>query len=133
MLWSNPHNKTFLVHFRAFAEEAAQVLRGTAGNFYVNDKSTGSVVGQQPFGGARLSGKHPILCLLTKVLDLKRILEVFLGELGMTHERESFFLPFAGTNDKAGGPHYMLKWASPQSVKQTFVPLTDVEYPYMKN
>ena len=28
-----------------------------AGNFYVNDKSTGSVVGQQPFGGARLSGK----------------------------------------------------------------------------
>merc|ERR1711988_237872 len=76
---------------QAFAEEAAQVLRGTAGNFYVNDKSTGSVVGQQPFGGARLSG----------------------------------------TNDKAGGPHYMLKWASPQSVKQTFVPLKDVNYPYM--
>ena len=38
----------------------------------------------------------------------------------------------SGTNDKAGGPHYMLKWASPQSVKQTFVPLRDVEYPYMK-
>jgi 1-pyrroline-5-carboxylate dehydrogenase len=74
-----------------FANEAAQVLKGTAGNFYVNDKSTGSVVGQQPFGGARLSG----------------------------------------TNDKAGGPHYMLKWASPQSVKQTFVPLKDVTYPYM--
>ena len=36
-----------------------------------------------------------------------------------------------GTNDKAGGPHYMLKWASPQSVKQTFVPLKDVAYPYM--
>merc|ERR1712027_2127 len=34
-------------------------------------------------------------------------------------------------NDKSGGPHYMLKWASPQSVKQTFVPLRDVEYPYM--
>jgi len=77
---------------QAFADQAAQVLRGTAGNFYVNDKSTGSVVGQQPFGGARLSG----------------------------------------TNDKAGGPHYMLKWASPQSVKQTFVPLKDVTYPYMK-
>jgi len=76
---------------QAFADNAAQVLRGTAGNFYVNDKSTGSVVGQQPFGGARLSG----------------------------------------TNDKAGGPHYMLKWASPQSVKQTFVPLKDVNYPYM--
>lgn len=29
----------------------------TAGNFYINDKSTGSVVGQQPFGGARMSGK----------------------------------------------------------------------------
>lgn len=30
----------------------------TAGNFYINDKSTGSVVGQQPFGGGRLSGKN---------------------------------------------------------------------------
>jgi len=75
-----------------FADAAAQTLRGTAGNFYVNDKSTGSVVGQQPFGGARLSG----------------------------------------TNDKAGGPHYMLKWASPQAVKQTFVPLHAVGYPYME-
>jgi len=74
-----------------FADEAAVLLKGTAGNFYVNDKSTGSVVGQQPFGGARLSG----------------------------------------TNDKAGGPHYMLKWASAQSVKQTFVPLHGVNYPYM--
>ena len=50
-------SKVFLSFFRAFADTAAQVLRGTAGNFYVNDKSTGSVVGQQPFGGARLSGK----------------------------------------------------------------------------
>jgi delta 1-pyrroline-5-carboxylate dehydrogenase len=46
------------VFSRDFANEAAQVLKGTAGNFYVNDKSTGSVVGQQPFGGARLSGKY---------------------------------------------------------------------------
>ena len=56
--------------------------------------------------------------------------------LPATHMKEkvSFHgLSFAGTNDKAGGPHYMLKWASPQSVKQTFVPLKDVEYPYMKN
>lgn len=30
----------------------------TAGNFYVNDKSTGSIVGQQPFGGSRMSGKY---------------------------------------------------------------------------
>jgi len=75
-----------------FAIKAAEILKATAGNFYVNDKSTGSVVGQQPFGGAKLSG----------------------------------------TNDKAGGPSYMLKWASAQSVKQTFVPLRDIEYPYMK-
>jgi len=79
-------------HDQEFANNAAEVLKGTAGNFYVNDKSTGSVVGQQPFGGARLSG----------------------------------------TNDKAGGPHYMVKWASAQSVKQTFVPLHQVGYPYMK-
>ena len=77
---------------RKFADEGAEVLKGSAGNFYVNDKSTGSIVGQQPFGGAKKSG----------------------------------------TNDKAGGPHYMLKWASPQAVKQTFVQLKDVEYPYMK-
>lgn len=37
-----------------------------------------------------------------------------------------------GTNDKAGGPHYCLRWASPQSIKETFVPLRDVGYPYMK-
>lgn len=30
----------------------------TAGNFYINDKSTGSVVGQQPFGGSRMSGTN---------------------------------------------------------------------------
>jgi 1-pyrroline-5-carboxylate dehydrogenase len=78
-------------HDQEWANMAARELRPSAGNFYVNDKSTGSVVGQQPFGGARLSG----------------------------------------TNDKAGGPHYMLKWASPQAVKQTFVPLTGVGYPYM--
>ena len=36
-----------------------------------------------------------------------------------------------GTNDKAGGPQYSLKWASPQAVKQTFAPLKDVKYPYM--
>ncbi|XP_052129117.1 delta-1-pyrroline-5-carboxylate dehydrogenase, mitochondrial [Frankliniella occidentalis] len=75
-----------------FARSAIEKLKMTAGNFYVNDKSTGSVVGQQPFGGARMSG----------------------------------------TNDKAGGPHYVLRWANPQSVKETFVPLTDVTYPYMQ-
>jgi 1-pyrroline-5-carboxylate dehydrogenase len=38
--------------------EADEALRYTAGNFYVNDKPTGSVVGQQPFGGARASGTN---------------------------------------------------------------------------
>lgn len=34
------------------------VLKGTAGNFYINDKPTGAVIGQQPFGGARASGTN---------------------------------------------------------------------------
>ncbi len=38
--------------------EASEALRYTAGNFYVNDKPTGAVVGQQPFGGARASGTN---------------------------------------------------------------------------
>ncbi|XP_065172866.1 delta-1-pyrroline-5-carboxylate dehydrogenase, mitochondrial [Atheta coriaria] len=76
---------------QAFLKRALEELKMTAGNFYINDKSTGSVVGQQPFGGARLSG----------------------------------------TNDKAGGPHYVLRWGNPQAVKETFVPLTEINYPYM--
>jgi len=43
---------------RAAIGEAALVLRHAAGNFYVNDKPTGAVVGQQPFGGARASGTN---------------------------------------------------------------------------
>ncbi|MEV0079531.1 L-glutamate gamma-semialdehyde dehydrogenase [Nocardia neocaledoniensis] len=41
---------------RAVIEKSAAALRFAAGNFYVNDKPTGAVVGQQPFGGARASG-----------------------------------------------------------------------------
>ena len=41
---------------RAAVERAKEALRFAAGNFYVNDKPTGAVVGQQPFGGARASG-----------------------------------------------------------------------------
>lgn len=41
---------------RQFLTEAAEHLKMSAGNFYINDKSTGAVVGQQPFGGSRLSG-----------------------------------------------------------------------------
>jgi len=43
---------------RAAIDEAGRVLRYSAGNFYVNDKPTGAVVGQQPFGGARASGTN---------------------------------------------------------------------------
>jgi 1-pyrroline-5-carboxylate dehydrogenase len=43
---------------RAAVVEATAALRNTAGNFYVNDKPTGAVVGQQPFGGARASGTN---------------------------------------------------------------------------
>uniref|UniRef100_A0A672RSI7 Multifunctional fusion protein n=1 Tax=Sinocyclocheilus grahami TaxID=75366 RepID=A0A672RSI7_SINGR len=76
---------------KAVIDEAGEALRNAAGNYYVNDKSTGSIVAQQPFGGARASG----------------------------------------TNDKPGGPHYVLRWTSPQVVKQTHVPLTEWKYPYM--
>lgn len=76
---------------KQFLAKAKVELRDAVGNLYLNDKSTGSVVGQQPFGGARLSG----------------------------------------TNDKAGGPHYALKWASPQTIKETSVPLKEWRYPSM--
>lgn len=73
-------------------DELTETFRDSAGNFYINDKSTGSVVGQQPFGGNRLSG----------------------------------------TNDKAGGAQYLLRFASIQTVKESFEPLTDWKYPSMK-
>jgi 1-pyrroline-5-carboxylate dehydrogenase len=43
---------------RLFVERAMKRLRFAAGNFYINDKPTGAVVGQQPFGGARASGTN---------------------------------------------------------------------------
>ena len=43
---------------RAAVRQASHALRNSAGNFYVNDKPTGAVVGQQPFGGARASGTN---------------------------------------------------------------------------
>lgn len=70
---------------------AQKVLVNAAGNFYINDKPTGAVVGQQPFGGARASG----------------------------------------TNDKAGSMLNMLRWVSPRSIKEAFVPPTDYHYPFM--
>jgi 1-pyrroline-5-carboxylate dehydrogenase len=43
---------------RAAVDEATAALRDAAGNFYINDKPTGAVVGQQPFGGGRGSGTN---------------------------------------------------------------------------
>ena len=76
---------------RTVIVEAMDALRFAAGNFYINDKPTGAVVGQQPFGGARASG----------------------------------------TNDKAGSILNLLRWVSPRTIKETFVPATDYRYPYM--
>jgi 1-pyrroline-5-carboxylate dehydrogenase len=60
-----------------FAEDA---LRNSAGNFYINCKSTGAVVGQQPFGGARASGtndKAGSQNLLTRFVSMRSIKEEF--------------------------------------------------------
>jgi 1-pyrroline-5-carboxylate dehydrogenase len=43
---------------RQGVRDAMLALRNSAGNFYINDKPTGAVVGQQPFGGARASGTN---------------------------------------------------------------------------
>ncbi|GAA0896697.1 L-glutamate gamma-semialdehyde dehydrogenase [Virgisporangium aurantiacum] len=76
---------------RAAIDRATHALRFAAGNFYINDKPTGAVVGQQPFGGARASG----------------------------------------TNDKAGSWQNLVRWVSPRTLKETFVPPTDHTYPHM--
>jgi 1-pyrroline-5-carboxylate dehydrogenase len=76
---------------RAVLELASHRLRHAAGNFYLNDKPTGAVVGEQPFGGSRASG----------------------------------------TNDKAGSMWNLIRWTSPRSIKETFVPPTDHGYPHM--
>tara|TARA_Y100000385_G_scaffold80422_1_gene82050 strand:+ start:7101 stop:8729 length:1629 start_codon:yes stop_codon:yes gene_type:complete len=76
---------------RYAAETACKMLENSAGNFYINDKPTGAVVSQQPFGGARGSG----------------------------------------TNDKAGSVLNLLRWVSPRTIKETFVPPTDYRYPFL--
>jgi 1-pyrroline-5-carboxylate dehydrogenase len=73
-------------------ELATKKLVNSAGNFYINDKCTGAVVGQQPFGGARGSG----------------------------------------TNDKAGALINLLRWVSPRTIKETFVPPKDYRYPFLE-
>ena len=81
-----------LAQDRYAIEYATKKLVNAAGNFYINDKPTGAVVGQQPFGGARGSG----------------------------------------TNDKAGAKINLLRWVSPRTIKETFVPPTDYRYPFLQ-
>ena len=71
----------------------ANILKYAAGNIYYNDKPTGAVVGQQPFGGARASG----------------------------------------TNDKAGSYLNLIRWTSPQAIKETFDPAYDYKYPFISD
>jgi 1-pyrroline-5-carboxylate dehydrogenase len=65
---------------RAAIAQAADKLRYSAGNFYINDKPTGAVVGQQPFGGARASGtddKAGSIFNLTRWVSARAIKELF--------------------------------------------------------
>lgn len=71
---------------------ADKILVNAAGNYYINDKPTGAVVGQQPFGGGRASG----------------------------------------TNDKAGSLLNLIRWVTPRTIKENFVPPRDYRYPFMK-
>ncbi|WNJ20164.1 L-glutamate gamma-semialdehyde dehydrogenase [Pontibacter sp. G13] len=76
---------------RHVIDQASRYLQHAAGNYYINDKPTGAVVGQQPFGGGRASG----------------------------------------TNDKAGSYLNLLRWVSPRTIKETFVPAKDYRYPFL--
>ena len=67
---------------RAAIASATNALRFSAGNFYINDKPTGAVVGQQPFGGARASGtndKAGSLLNLTRWINARTIKELFVS------------------------------------------------------
>jgi 1-pyrroline-5-carboxylate dehydrogenase len=74
-------------------DQTSKRLVNTAGNFYINDKPTGAVVGRQPFGGSRASG----------------------------------------TNDKAGSMLNLLRWVSPRTIKECFLPPIDHGYPFLSN
>jgi len=73
---------------RRAVEQAQQTLRYAAGNFYVNDKPTGAVVGQQPFGGARASGtndKAGSLLNLVRWVSPRAVKENFLPPRSFTY------------------------------------------------
>src|SRR4051812_28850397 len=73
---------------RAAIREAASALRNAAGNFYINDKPTGAVVGQQPFGGARASGtndKAGSMLNLVRWVSARTIKETFVPPRDYTY------------------------------------------------
>jgi len=73
---------------RVAIREAMTVLRNSAGNFYINDKPTGAVVGQQPFGGARASGtndKAGSMLNLVRWVSARTIKETFVPPRDYTY------------------------------------------------
>ncbi len=73
---------------RYAVETAVNMLRNSAGNFYINDKPTGAVVGQQPFGGARASGtndKAGSALNLYRWLSARTIKETFVPPVDYTY------------------------------------------------
>jgi 1-pyrroline-5-carboxylate dehydrogenase len=73
---------------RAAVERMAAKLRHAAGNFYVNDKPTGAVVGQQPFGGSRASGtndKAGSMANLMRWCSVRAIKETFVPAVGYAY------------------------------------------------
>jgi 1-pyrroline-5-carboxylate dehydrogenase len=85
---------------RAAIDEAGDKLRYAAGNFYVNDKPTGAVVGQQPFGGARASGtndKAGSMWNLIRWVSPRTIKETFVSP-------RDYRYPFMDPDGGPGGP-----------------------------
>lgn len=72
-------------------ETARRILTHSAGNFFINDRPSGVMIGHQPFGGGRASG----------------------------------------TNDKAGSMMNLLRWVSPKTTKENFLPPKKFTYPHM--
>ncbi|KAK1837268.1 Aldehyde/histidinol dehydrogenase [Podospora conica] len=71
---------------RAAVRFAEERLRNAAGNFYINCKSTGAVVGQQPFGGSRASGtndKAGSVAIMGRFVSMRSIKEEFVGMTGV--------------------------------------------------
>ncbi|KAH8242888.1 hypothetical protein KR032_002852, partial [Drosophila birchii] len=74
-----------------FIANAYEAFRSNVGNLNVNDKSTGSIVGQQPFGAGHMTG----------------------------------------TSDKLGSSYSLLRWTSPQVIKESYKPHVNIYHPYM--